>query len=73
MGILYSVHCLKNYLKISHLNFQLWHFPPAFIILKLTSLVAPFDPIIQVSKTRQNEPFCPLIIFNLARFARNVE
>ena len=69
-------HCLKI-TQESHLNF---HFPPIFVLLKLTCLVTLFDCKLQVFK---NSP--KLTIFgifdellstqnvNVARFARNVE
>ena len=65
---------------MSHLNFQFWHFPPIFVLLKLTGLVTLFDRKIQVFK---NSPKWTILgIFNyllstqnvnVARFARNVE
>ena len=35
---------------MSHLNFEFWHFPPIFVLLKLTCLVTLFDRKIQVFK-----------------------
>ena len=60
--------------------FEFWHFPPIFVLLKVTCLVTLFDRKLQVFK---NSP--KWIIFgifnqllstqnvNVARFARNVE
>ena len=65
---------------MSHLNFEFWHFPPIFDLLKLTRLVTLFDCELQVFK---NLPKWIIFgIFNellstqfvkVARFARNVE
>ena len=52
--------------------FEFWHFPPIFILLKLTCLVTLFDRKLQVFKNLSK-----LIFFdenvNLARFARIIE
>ena len=69
-------HCLK----ITHnVVFDFWHFPPSFVLFKLTCLVTMFDRKLQVFK---NSPKWTIFgIFNkllstqnvnLARFARNV-
>ena len=69
----------RNNQKCRIKNFEFWHFPPIFGLLKMTCLVTLFDCKLQVVK---NSPkltiFC---IFNellstqnvnVARFARNV-
>ena len=65
---------------MSHLIFLFWHFPPIFVLLKLTCLVTQFGRKLQIFK---NSPKWTIFgIFNLlfstqnvsiARFARNVE
>ena len=72
-----NAQCLKITQKVS---FEFWHFPPIFVLLKLTCLVTEFDRKLQVFK---NSPKLTLFgIFNellstqnvnVARFARNVE
>ena len=60
--------------------FQLWHFPPIFVISKVTCLVTLFDRKIQVFKNSPklnnfgifNELLSTQIV-NAARLARNVE
>ena len=71
-----SKNCSKITLKLSHLNFQFWHFSLTFFLLKLTCLVTLFDSKLQVLKTRQTGPlfcFVPTQNVNIARFAREVE
>ena len=70
----------ENYSKCHIWIFSFWHFPPIFVILRLTCLVILFDRKIQVFK---NSPKWTIFgIFNqllstqnvnVARFARNVE
>ena len=60
--------------------FLFWHFPPIFVLLKLTCLVTLFDRKLQVFK---NSPKWSIFGIsnqllstqnvNVARFARNVE
>ena len=51
----YSTHCLKITQNVAF-DF-LGHFPPIFVLLKLTCLVTLFDCELQFfKKTRQNEP-----------------
>ena len=40
----YSTHCLKITQNVA---FEFWHFPPIFVLLKLTCLVTLFDPKLQ--------------------------
>ena len=70
----------ENPPKSRILIFQLWHFPPIFVFLKVTCLVTLFDRKLQVFKKSPK-----LTIFgifnellstqnvNVARFARNIE
>ena len=60
--------------------FQFWHFPPIFVLLKLTYLVTLFARKLQAFKNSPKLTF--LVIFssllysqnvNVARFTRNVE
>ena len=70
-------YCLKTTQNVAS---EFWHFPPIFILLKLTCLVTLFDRKLQVFK---NSPKWTIFgIFNLllstqnvnvARFARSVE
>ena len=70
----------ENYSKCRIWIFEFWHFPPIFVILKLTCLVTLFDRKLQFFK---NSPKWTILgIFNqvlstqnvyVARFARNVE
>ena len=72
-------HCLKITQNVAF-DFSLWHFPPVFVLSKLTCLVTLFDRKLQYFK---NLP--KWIIFgilnqllstqnvNVARFARNIE
>ena len=59
--------------KYSNVAFEFWHFPPGFVLLKLTCLVTLFDRKLQVFK---NSPkwtiFGPLKNVNVARFIRNL-
>ena len=76
----YTAHCLKISQNVSFWICQFWHFPPIFVLLKMTCQVTLFDRKFQVFK---NSP--KLTIFgifnellstqnvNVARFARNVE
>ena len=75
-----KAQCLKITQNVAFELFQFWHFPPIFVLLKLTCLVTLFDRKLQVFK---NSP--KLTVFgifnellstqdvNVARFARNVE
>ena len=76
-------NCLKiiqNYSKCRILMFEFWHFPPFFVISKVTCLVTLFDRKLHIFK---NSPkwttfgiFYKLLStpnVNVARFARNVE
>ena len=67
--------------KMSHLNFEFWHFPSIFDLLKLTCLVTLFDRKLHVFKKLAkmdhffaffNEHLSTQNV-NVARFARNVE
>ena len=72
--------CLKITQNVAFRIFQFWHFPPIFVLLKVTCLITLFDSKLQVFK---NSP--KWIIFgifnellstqhvNVARFARNIE
>ena len=40
----------ENYSKCRILIFEFWHFPPIFVLLKLTCLVTLFDRKLQVFK-----------------------
>ena len=70
----------ENYPKCRICNFQFWHFPPIFGLLKVTCLVTLFDGKLQVFKTSPklaifgifNELLYPQNV-NAARFARKVE
>ena len=55
-GPIGNTHCLKI---IQNVAFEFWHFPPIFVLLKLTCLVTLFDCF---SKTRQNGPFLAFLI-----------
>ena len=71
----------KKLLKKSHLNFfEFWHFPPIFVLLKLTCLVTLFDRKLQVFKNSLKwtifgifNEFLSTQNVKVARFARNVE
>ena len=73
-------HSACKLLKMSHLNFSIWHFPPIFFLIKVTCLVTLFDRSFRFSKS---SPKCTIFgisnwLFstqniNSARFARNVE
>ena len=43
--------------QMSHLNFEFWHFPPIFDLLKLTCLVTLFDRKLHVFKKSPNWAF----------------
>ena len=45
--VLQHTHCLKITLNVV---FEFWHFPPIFVLLKLTCLVTLFDRMLQVLK-----------------------
>ena len=61
--------------QMSH--FQFLHFPPTFVLLKLTSLVILFDYKLQLFKNSSSWPFFSnsneFLSVNVARFARSVE
>ena len=73
-------HCLKITENVAFEFLTIWHFPPIFVLLKLTCLVTLFDRKLQVFK---NSPKWTILgIFNkllstqnvnVARFARNIE
>ena len=42
-----SAHCLKITQNVA---FEFWHFPPIFVLLKLTCLVTLFDRKLQIFK-----------------------
>ena len=73
-GVSYSVinmftvaHCLKI---IQNVAFEFWHFPPIFVLLKLTCLVTLFDRKLQVFK---NSPKWTIFgIFNQLLSTQNV-
>ena len=44
------MHSVWKSLKMSHFNFQFWHFLPILVLLKLTCLVILFDFTFQVFK-----------------------
>ena len=58
----------ENHSKCRISIFQFWHFLPIFVLLKLTCLVALFDPKLQFF--RNSPKFVQYV--NVARFARNV-
>ena len=70
----------ENYSKCRIWIFEFWHFPPIFVLLKVTCLVTLFDRKLQIFK---NSPkWTIFVIFslhlsiqnvNVARFAHNVE
>ena len=84
----FSLQFLVNFLifsreitqNVAFAIFQFWHFPPTFVLLKVTCLVTLFDLNIQIFK---NSPILAMFgIFNellstqnvnVARFARSVE
>ena len=45
-----SPHCLKITQNVAFEFLKVWHFPPIFVILKLTCLVTLFDRKLQVFK-----------------------
>ena len=47
----------ENYSKCRIWIFEFWHFPPIFVLLKLTSLVTLFDRKLQFFKNSPNWPF----------------
>ena len=49
-----TLHIVQKSLEMSHLDFQSWHFPPIFVLLKVTSLVTLFVHKVQVSKNSPN-------------------
>ena len=65
-----ETQCLKNHLKCLISVFQLWHFSPIFVLLKLNFLVTLFDRKLQVFKNILNQL---LSTQNVAHFACNVE
>ena len=76
-----NIYQTSRCLKITqNISFEFWHFPPIFVQLNLTCLVALFDRKLQVF---QNSPIWTIfglfdeLLFtqnvNVARFARNVE
>ena len=69
---------LKITQNVSHLNF--WHFPPIFVLLKVTCLETLFDRKLQYFKNSPKltnfgilRDFFSTQNVNVARFARNVE
>ena len=55
-------HGVWKLLKMSHFNFDIltfWHFPPIFVLLKVTCLVTLFDRKLQIFKNspKLNETF----------------
>ena len=67
--IFQSLKLFENYSKCRIWIFELWHFPPIFVVqLKLTCLVTLFDRKLQIFKNSPNTQNV-----NVARFARNVE
>ena len=54
-----NAHCLKITQNVA---IEFWHFPPIFVLLKLTCLVTLFDPSFKFSKTCQNGPFLAFLI-----------
>ena len=70
----------ENPPKSRILIFQLWHFPPIFVLLKVTCLVTLFDRKVQVSKNLPKWTIFGIFIqllstqnVNVAHFARNVK
>ena len=47
---LWMPHCLKITQIVAFQFFQFWHFPPIFVLLKVTCLVTLFDRKLQVVK-----------------------
>ena len=52
-------HCLKITQNVA---FEFWHFPPIFVLLKVTCLVTLFDRKLQVCKNLLNWPFLAFLI-----------
>ena len=77
---LLCITLFKNYSKCRIWSFEFWHFPPIFVLLKLTCLVTLFDRKLRVFK---NSPKWTIFgnfnwllstqNVNVACFARNVE
>ena len=66
----------ENFPKCLVWIFQLWHFPPIFVLSKLTCLVTLFDHKLQIFKMNHFGTFSDILFtqnVNVARFARNVE
>ena len=70
----------ENYSKCRIWIFEFWHFPPIFVLLKVTCLVTLFDRKLQVFKNLQNWTIfgiCNGLLstqnVDVARCARNVE
>ena len=53
-------HCLQITQNVA---FEFWHFPPIFVLLKLTCLVTLFDRKLQFFKNSPNWPFLALMNF----------
>ena len=73
-------HCLKSTQNVAFESFNFVHFPPFFVLLKLTCLVTLFDRKLQVFKNSPKLTICGTFNkllstqnVNVARFARNVE
>ena len=63
----------ENYSKCLILILEFWHFPPIFVLLKLTCLVTLFDRNLQVFQKLAKMDHLSTQNVNVARFARNVE
>ena len=76
----YNFTLFEKYSKCRIGIFKFWHFPPIFVLLKLTCLVTMFDRKLQVFKNSSKWTifgiFNQLLStqnVNVVRFARNVE
>ena len=53
---------LENYKKCRISIFEFWHFPPIFVVMKLTCLVTSFDRKLQIFKNSSKWTFLALFI-----------
>ena len=69
-----NIFCLKITQNVA---FEIWQFPPIFVLLKLTCLVTLFDRQPQVFKNSPKLTIFGILMsaqnVNVACFARNVE
>ena len=59
--ILITAQCLKITQNVAFEFLQFWHFPPIFVLLKLTRLVTLFDSKLQLFKEKIGR-FLPFLI-----------